>query len=133
MKPTRISIQLALAFAAMTWVAVPALAADAPGEIVSLQGKGDYREEKDTNWRTAMLKQKLAPASFVRTAELSTIGILLADQTQIKIGQNSIFQVRAVAGQPPEKNTQLDLRKGKAWSQTKNAGDGLFVMPPNAP
>lgn len=127
MKMKRIAAGLLLAF-----FAVPAIASDAPGEIVALQGKGDYREEKTPQWRVAQVKQKLAPASFVRTGELSSMGVLLADRTQIKLGQNSIFQIRAVAGQPPETNTQLDLKRGKAWSQTKNAGSGLFVKTPSA-
>lgn len=98
------------------------------GEIVALTGRVDYREPTVANWRPAVLRQAVAPASFVRTGDAASVALLLSDRTQVKLGANSMFQVRGVAGAP---GTRLFLQRGKAWSQTKNPGGGLNMETPS--
>lgn len=109
--------------------ALPTFAA-APfaAEVVSLTGQGDYRPPRTEQWSPASIKLQLQAESQVRTGLASTIGLLLADQAQIKLGQNSVFQVRAVAA--GNSGTRLWLQQGKAWSQTKNAANGLSMETP---
>lgn len=119
------------------WLLLMPLAASAAAgsaaEIVALTGKGEFREAAEGAWSAARIRQALPPASFIRTGDLSSMSILLTDQTQIKLGQNSTFQIRSVASAGPSRGqTQLNLQRGKAWSQTKNAGDGLYVRTPSA-
>ncbi|MFC4161840.1 FecR domain-containing protein [Chitinimonas lacunae] len=96
------------------------------GEIVALAGRVDYREANASAWRPAVLRQQVQPASFVRTGDAASVALLLSDRTQVKLGANSMFQLRGVA----TGGTRLFLQRGKAWSQTKNAGGGLSMDTP---
>lgn len=128
LKTPLIKTPIALAISAMTLISPLVMAASGVGEIVALSGKADYREQEQQPWRAAALRQSLAPASFVRTAELSAISIVLADQAQIRLGQNTVFQVRAVNAAPQQVATSLNLLRGRAWSQTKNVARSGFTM-----
>lgn len=109
------------------------------GEIVAIQGSGEYRLNATADWTPAKLKQALEGGSFLRTANASTFSLLLADMTQIKLGPNSMFQVKEVAAPPGQMATTVDLQKGKAWTQAKGVGalagkgtTGLSVNTPSA-
>ena len=95
--------------------------ANAPGEIVAIQGQGEYRDNTAAPWGAAKISQALAGNSFVRTGSASAMSLVLADRSQIRLGQNSMFQVKSVAaaGGGP---TLMELQKGKAWSQAKGGG-----------
>ena len=93
-----------------------ALANDA--EIVSLIGKGDVRETASAEWKVAAVQQKLLGGWFVRTREMSQMSLLLRDNTQVRLNQSSILNIKRV-GEP---TTQLELSRGRAWSQAKQKG-----------
>ncbi len=107
------------------------------GEIVAIQGNGEYRVSAAANWAPAKLKQALEGGSFLRTANASTFSLLLADMTQIKLGPNSMFQIKEVAAPPGQMATSLNLQKGKAWTQAKGigalAGNGTTGLNVNTP
>ena len=120
---------LAAAFGVLTMTAVtPALANDA--EVVSFTGKGEARETARAEWRPAVVKQKLRGGAFVRTGDLSQMALLLLDQTQLRLNQNSMLQIKEVAatGAP----TRLDLQAGRAWMQSKGRSPNLVIDTPNA-
>lgn len=129
-------IALAIAGLPLAAAAVPS------GEIVAIQGGGEYRVNATANWEAAKVKQALEGGSFVRTANASTVSLVLADMTQLKLGQNSMFQVKEVAAPPGQMNTAVNLQKGKAWAQAKGTGplagavgqgtSGLSVNTPSA-
>lgn len=123
------SAGLAALFSALSGSAFAALSPGNAAEVVALTGQGDYRLPSGAQWSPASLKLQLPPQSQVRTGLASTMGLLLADQAQIKLGQNSVFQLRAIAGNSAG-GTRLWLQQGKAWSQTKNAGIGLTMQTP---
>jgi len=106
---------LPIAFVGMMYAQI-ALANDA--EIVSLVGKGDARESATADWKTAAVKQKVAAGWFVRTREMSQMALLLRDNTQVRLNQSSILNIKRV-GEP---TTQLELPRGRAWSQAKQSG-----------
>jgi len=57
--------------------AAPAFAqAPAAAEIVSVEGKGEYREAVQTAWNAAKAKQGLFPTNYVRTLDLSRMAIV---------------------------------------------------------
>jgi Flp pilus assembly protein TadD len=106
---------LLLAIAALA-AAQPVRANDA--EIISIIGRGDARESADAPWRAAAVKQKLFAGNFVRTAELSTMGLLLRDRTQVRLNQLSILNIKSV-GTGDLQPTRLELPQGRAWSQAR--------------
>ncbi len=99
---------------------LPLLAAPV-AEIVSLSGHGDWRPAGEAPWQPANLRQPLDNGNAVRTGSLSAMALLFADQTQIKLGSGSEFQIDQVAGR---EGTVVDLIRGRSWSQTKNAPSG---------
>ena len=77
----------------MLWVfPVSLLAAPPPAaEIVSLEGKGEYRETQQLEWRAAKVNQQVFPSNLVRTGDSSKMALLFPDRTQIRLAQNSVL------------------------------------------
>jgi len=122
---------LALAWPGLGHAAVPAGAA---AEILALQGGGDQRAATaaESGWRPARVAQALATGDYVRTHPASKMALLFADDTQLRLAQNSVLQVKGLAtpGQPV---TTLLLGAGRAWAQTKRAdGTRLNLETPAA-
>jgi len=109
-----------------------ALAADpAAAEIVSLQGKGEFREAAEVRWRDAVVRQKLAQGNFVRTGDSSRMGVLLADQTQVRLAANSMIQIKQV-GDGRDRGTVINQSAGRTWSQSKSVPKTLTIETPSA-
>jgi len=87
-------------------------------EIISIQGLGSYRRGADQDWSPAKASQGVLEGSFVRTNDASKMALLFTDDTQVRLNQNSIMQVRNVAKKAGDVTTVL-LAVGRAWSQTK--------------
>jgi tetratricopeptide (TPR) repeat protein len=105
---------LALAVGALS---VPPAAAGV-AEIVGLTGKGEYRPDGTGQWREARLKTQLEPAWWVRTGADGTMALLVDPQTQVRLAANSIFQLKK---EDKAAGATLNLRQGRAWSQSKQA------------
>jgi tetratricopeptide (TPR) repeat protein len=112
-------------------VASVAHAADPAAEIVSLEGKGEAREAQQTAWSPAKVKQRLFPTNFVRTLDLSRMGVLLSEGTQIRLAPNSQLQIKE-ATRGPDTKTILNLNSGRSWVQSKIAPRGLVMETPSA-
>lgn len=86
-------------------------------EVVSVIGKGEARATVREDWRPASVRQKLDAGSFVRTGDVSQMALLLKDQTQLRLNQNSMLQIKEVSlsGAP----TKLEMTQGRAWTQSK--------------
>ncbi len=100
-------------------------------EIVSLQGRGEYREASESRWRDAVVRQKLAQGNFVRTGDASRMAVLLIDQTQVRLAANSMVQIKQV-GDNRDMGTVLKQSAGRSWTQSKNVPDKLTVETPSA-
>ena len=121
-----------LAWAAALLLASPAWAQAAPAaEIVSLEGKGEYREAQASSWRAATVRQGLFPTNFVRTGDLSRMAILFPDRTQVRLAQNSTLQIKEMAS-GADARTLLNLNSGRSWVQSKSAPRGLTMQTPSA-
>ncbi len=107
-----------------------ALAAPA-AEVFSLEGRGEFREASELNWRAVTVKLALFPTNYVRTLEQSKMAILFADRTQMRLGQNSVMQIKEVAT-GPETKTRVDLKQGRSWTQSKTTPNGLIMETPSA-
>lgn len=97
-------------------------------EIVALSGKGEYRADGDSQWREAKLKTALESAWWVRTGAASTMALAVNPETQLKLAPNSIFQLKK---EEKAAGTTLNLRQGRAWSQSKQTA-GLKMETPSA-
>lgn len=92
------------------------VAAGSAAQIVSLHGSGEERATDGDPWSAATNSQLLPGGAFVRTLSASKMALLLADDTQVRLNQNSVLQVKKVAtGAEP---TTLLLSLGRAWAQT---------------
>lgn len=111
------------------------LAALAPGvaaEILSLQGAGDQRSASAADWQPARQAQPLAAGDFVRTRDAARMALVFADETQLRLHQNTVLQVKAVAT-PGQNTTALRLDAGRAWTQTRRPpGSPLQLETPAA-
>ncbi|CAN5257692.1 FecR domain-containing protein [soil metagenome] len=124
----------ALHLIVMLGLVMPALTANAQtaaAEIISLQGKGEYRESALPTWRDATVRQKISEGNFVRTGDVSRMAILLADQTQIRLAANSMMQIKQV-GDGKSRATTLEQAAGRSWTQSKNIPDKITVQTPSA-
>lgn len=113
---------------ALAGAALPATANQA--EVVSLVGRAEARDAGAADFRPATLKQKLRGGAFVRTGDSSTMALLMQDNTQLRLNQNSLLQIKetAVTGAP----TRLELRGGRAWMNTKGRDANVTIETPNA-
>ncbi|HEY6897348.1 MAG TPA: FecR domain-containing protein [Rhodocyclaceae bacterium] len=121
-----LSLLIALALAA------PGSALAAAGSIVSLQGKGEVKSAS-ADWHGAKIKEPLDNGDFVRTGDLSQMAILLQDQTQIRLNQNSQLQIKSASDAASSAATALKLNSGRAWSAAKAAppaGANFAAAPP---
>ena len=58
-------------------------------EIVALAGQGQTRAAGEQPWSVAVLAQQLGAGADVRTLELSSAALLLADRTQIRMSASA--------------------------------------------
>lgn len=107
----------------VTLATVPAGSA---AQIVSLQGAGEQRLTEGAGWSTARTSQLLPGGAFVRTLAASKMALLFADDTQLRLNQNSVLQVKnvATAAEP----TTLLLSLGRVWAQTKRQNDSRLNL-----
>ena len=118
------------ALALVLSIALPAAAAGPAAEIVSLQGKGDYRDAAAVDWRPARVKQALEPGQYVRTTQAdSKMGLLLADQTQMTLQGVSIVQVKSPETAGPRRSI-IEFGKGTGRFQTKTPSKEMRVGTP---
>ncbi|MDP2829981.1 MAG: tetratricopeptide repeat protein [Sulfuricellaceae bacterium] len=100
-------------------------------EIVSLQGKAEFREAVERSWREAVIRQKLAEGNFVRTGDASRLALLLADQTQVRLSSNSMIQIKQMDDNR-DRGTVLRQSAGRSWTQSKHVPNRLIVETPSA-
>ena len=83
-------------------------------EVVQVLGRAEVREP--TGWRPLQIGQKMNAGAFVRTAEYGQVALLLRDNTQVRVNQTSLLQIKGVS---PEETSVLDLVQGRIWAQSK--------------
>ncbi len=123
----RIARELATLLLALCAGTAGAASGETAAEIVSLQGKGEYREAQEALWREAAVRQRLAQGNFVRTGDASRMAVLLADQTQVRLAPNSMIQIKQV-GDNHDRGTVIKQSAGRSWTQSKNVPN-LFNAP----
>lgn len=102
------------------------IAAGAAAQIVSLQGGGEQRAGEGGDWVVAKTSQLLPGGAYVRTLSASKMALLFADDTQVRLNQNSVLQVKKVATE--SEPTSLLLSLGRAWAQTKRQNNSRLNL-----
>ncbi|EJE51464.1 Flp pilus assembly protein TadD [Acidovorax sp. CF316] len=97
-------------------------------QIVALAGQGQTRPPGEGPWSPAVLAQQLGAGAGVRTLELSSAALLLADRTQIRMSANA--QLRLCESQP--ERSLLELAAGRLWARTKKTPASLQLQTPAA-
>jgi tetratricopeptide (TPR) repeat protein len=107
-----------------------AASAQPAAEVVSLQGRGDYRPAQATEWMPARVKLALEGGTFVRTVEAgSKMSLLLVDQTQLTLQGGSIAQVKGPDAAAPRRSI-IEFNKGTGRFQTKTPTKDFAVRTP---
>lgn len=101
------------------------------GSVVAAKGGEELRFVQEANWRPVEIRQDLVGGDTVRTNAEGNLAILFADQTQIRVGHNSLLTVRDVAANESG-NTQLDLQSGSIWARAARGGSGVDIKTPAA-
>ena len=83
-------------------------------EVIYVFGKGEVREQK--GWVQLQAKQKLDAGAVVRTSGFAQLDLLLRDNTQVKVNQNSELQIKEVS---LDQTSTLALAQGQIWAQAK--------------
>src|ERR1700691_1566781 len=96
-----------------------AIADGRAAEILSIQGRAEYRVDERGNWAKAVSQQPLYGGNWVRTGELSRLAVMFVDETQVRLNQNTTLEVKQVKppGEPGQSLLQMLL--GKIWRPTK--------------
>lgn len=89
-------------------------------EVVYVVGKGEFREKAD--WEPVKVSQKLNAGSYVRTADFGQMALLLSDNTQVRLNQSSMLQIKEVS---PQETSTLELVQGRIWAQAKRFFRGV--------
>ncbi len=116
------------------------LGQDVAARILSVQGTVEV-QEGTPGWAPAQVDQTLRAGAVVRTAARSRAALLLADETQLKIGPNARLQLREVrqtsnllrrVSQVAAGADQsiLNLESGKAWLRSKRVPAKVRVRTP---
>lgn len=113
------------------WLVVaagPASAASAVAQVERIEGRGEYREARQSAWSAAKVKQDLFDGDFVRTLDMSKMAILFTPHKEVmQIPANSQLQVTGDA----DRKT-IDLQRGRGWFKSQGNPRGLEVRTPSA-
>jgi predicted Zn-dependent protease len=114
----RAPLVLALSLASLaSWAADDA-------QVVMVVGKVEVQSNAQGAWRPVTVNQKLNAGDAVRTGEASQMALVANDQTQVRLNQQSLFQLKSVGNQ--DGGTALELKEGRMWAQAKQFFTGLF-------
>jgi Flp pilus assembly protein TadD len=111
-----LSVVVGMVCATCTW------AQDA--DILMLVGPGEVRGAEASVWTPARVTQKLSSGSTVRTGPDGQMALLLRDQTQLRLNQNTTLQIRSL--QAGSDATVLSLTQGRLWAQVKQFATGAL-------
>ena len=121
---------------------VQADAADVAGRLVFAQGRV-FTSGPGGAWEPASIGRDLAPGDSVRTGPDARAAILCADETQIKLGQNTLLTLKEVVGSArmgtakaspaaasAQTNSFYTLESGEAWLRNNNEASRFQLKTP---
>lgn len=99
------------------------------GTIVAAKGGEELQFARQAVWRPAEIRQDLLGGDTLRTNAIGNLAILFADQTQVRVGRNSVLVVRDIVGNGP---ARLALPVGNLWARAARGGRSVTVQTPAA-
>lgn len=112
---------LTLLLAVLPWANV-ARANDA--EVVLLIGRAEIQAPGQTTWQAATVQQKIPEGSTMRTGASSQVAIVLRDQTQVRLNEQTMLRLTGVAAEV--EGTRIELTRGRLWAQAKQDFTSVF-------
>ena len=103
---------------------LPGVASAADAEIVMVQGRVEVRDQASGIWRPAITNQSLEAGQMVRTGDASQMALLIKDKTQVRLNQQSLFQIKTAGD--GQGGTELELTQGRMWAQAKQFLTGFL-------
>ena len=104
-----------------------ALGAEKAAEVISAQGQAESRPDEGSAGKAAGAKQPLYESSYVRTGAYSRMGLLFVDNTQVRLAEKTLMQIKPAPGR-----TVLRVERGRSWSQTNATPANLYIETPSA-
>lgn len=119
-----VSARLIFACGLLTLLAgLPAYAADlesaALGQVVYTKGDEYIRGSSFASWSAVAINQSIDKEDEVRTGANGALGILLRDETQIRLRRNTRFKITDVRNGKDVEQTSLELIAGAFWSRAQ--------------
>ncbi|MBL8381861.1 MAG: tetratricopeptide repeat protein [Burkholderiales bacterium] len=93
-------------------------------EVVLLIGKAEVQTGAQGQWQPATLQQKLAAGTSIRTSGASQVAVVLRDQTQVRLNEQSMLRIAAVNAEG--EGTNVELARGRMWAQAKQWVTGVL-------
>ena len=89
----------------------------AAAKVVHVQGQVEQRPPDAQAWQILKVSTGLALRSGVRTGAQSRAALLLLDNTQLRLNQNTEIEIKAL-GTERSAATELLVNIGRVWTQT---------------
>lgn len=102
----------------------------AAGSVVQATGGSEIRFTAAELWQDVEVQQVLLGGDALRTGPLGGLAILFADQTQIRVHNNSQLLVRDIGGDGAP--ARMDLNSGAVWARAVTGGNGVEIATPAA-
>ncbi|OWJ65189.1 FecR domain-containing protein, partial [Inquilinus limosus] len=102
----------------------------AAGSVVQANGGSEIRFTAAELWQDVEVQQVLLGGDALRTGPLGGLAILFADQTQIRVHNNSQLLVRDIGGDGAPARMELD--SGAVWARAVTGGSGVEIATPAA-
>lgn len=108
-------------------------AQDVLAQVISVDGVGEARLSQADAWRGARVGEGLNAGNEVRTGELSRLGLLFSDRTQLRMSEKTFLQLRAstVKGERAGGNL-LRLDFGRVFARSKTPQGPITIETPSA-
>ncbi|WP_043645229.1 TonB-dependent receptor domain-containing protein [Fundidesulfovibrio putealis] len=131
MRPQRGAVLCLMAAALLMLPLQARAAADVAGRLIFSQGQV-FTSAPNGAWEPAAIGRDLAPGDSVRTGPEARAAILCADETQIKLGANTLITLKDVTGSArlgtgpaspaaaQGRSSLYELQGGEAWLRNNN-------------
>ena len=125
LKRSRLTAILAsLAVSSQALAAPVPRSAPAAGAVIATKLGEEIELVEAPAWRGVEVLQEVKTGDVLRTNATGQLAILFADQTQIRVGRNSVLVVKE---RVPGGDTRLALESGQIFGRAARGGSGVFV------
>ncbi len=112
------------------------------GQVVYIQGQVEIQPSEDVPWTNAQNEQIIFPGTILRTGAGASAAVLCADESQIRLGENTVILFRESAASPgmvragfvpasrPGRTSIYRVRQGRIWLRNANEKSRLEIITP---